>query len=29
MYILENPARAGLAMIPQEYRWLWRNAKRS
>jgi REP-associated tyrosine transposase len=23
MYILENPVRAGLAGIPQEYRWLW------
>jgi REP element-mobilizing transposase RayT len=22
-YILENPVRAGLTMIPREYRWLW------
>jgi hypothetical protein len=25
-YILENPVRAGLTMIPREYRWLWWDA---
>ena len=27
MYILENPVRAGLAVSPFEYRWLWWDAK--